>query len=106
MNSLVMGALVALSMAPQTDTVIPLEGAKVLEVSAPAGSITVTGWDRSEIRIRAEHSTRTFVEVRRTRDGQRIDVQADSRRGPATIVDYVPVYASPIGAGFAYWPKV
>jgi len=25
---------------------------------------------------------------------------------PATIVDYIPVYASPIGAGFAYWPEV
>ncbi len=24
----------------------------------------------------------------------------------ATVVDYVPVYASPIGAGFAYWPEV
>ena len=25
---------------------------------------------------------------------------------PATIVDYIPVYASPIGAGFAYWQEV
>jgi hypothetical protein len=25
---------------------------------------------------------------------------------PATLVDYVPVYASPIGTGFAYWPEV
>jgi hypothetical protein len=25
---------------------------------------------------------------------------------PATLVDYVPVYASPVGAGFAYWPSV
>lgn len=25
---------------------------------------------------------------------------------PATVVDYVPVYASPIGAAFAYWPEV
>jgi hypothetical protein len=25
---------------------------------------------------------------------------------PAEVVDYVPVYASPIGAGFAYWPKL
>jgi len=25
---------------------------------------------------------------------------------PGTVVDYVPVYASPIGAGFAYWPEV
>ena len=22
---------------------------------------------------------------------------------PGTVVDYIPVYASPIGAGFAYW---
>ena len=89
MNSVVMGALLALSMAQQTDTVIPLGGATALAVSAPAGSITVTGWDRNEIHVKAEHSTRTFVEIRRTRDGRRIDVQAESRRGPATIVDYV-----------------
>jgi Catalytic LigB subunit of aromatic ring-opening dioxygenase len=25
---------------------------------------------------------------------------------PATVVDYVPIYASPIGAGFAYWPAI
>lgn len=25
---------------------------------------------------------------------------------PATVVDYVPVYASPIGTGFAYWPDL
>ncbi|HET7340096.1 MAG TPA: hypothetical protein VFL90_01440 [Methylomirabilota bacterium] len=25
---------------------------------------------------------------------------------PAVVVDYVPVYASPIGAAFAYWPSV
>lgn len=25
---------------------------------------------------------------------------------PGTVVDYVPVYASPIGAAFAYWPSV
>jgi len=28
---------------------------------------------------------------------------ADGR--PATLVDYVPVYASPIGLGFAFWPS-
>jgi len=25
---------------------------------------------------------------------------------PATLVDYVPVYASPIGCGFAYWDNL
>jgi len=24
----------------------------------------------------------------------------------ATVVDYIPVYASPVGAAFAYWEKV
>ncbi len=26
------------------------------------------------------------------------------RPARATVVDYVPIYASPVGAGFAYWP--
>jgi hypothetical protein len=88
MNSLVMGALVALSMVQQTDTVIPLQGARVLSVEVPAGSIVVTGWDRDEIRIQAEHSSRSHLEVSRTRNGQRIDLEVDSRRGPTTIVDF------------------
>jgi hypothetical protein len=25
---------------------------------------------------------------------------------PATVVDYVPIYASPIGVAFAYWPSI
>ncbi|HSG08520.1 MAG TPA: DUF4097 family beta strand repeat-containing protein [Longimicrobiales bacterium] len=89
MNSLVMGALLALSMAQQTDTVIPLGEATSLEVGVLAGSITVTGWDRNEVRVQAEHSSRTSVEVRRTADGRRITLRADSRRGPANIVDFV-----------------
>lgn len=88
MNGVVMGALVALSMVQQTDTVIPAQGARVLNVDASAGSITVTAWDRPEIGIKAEHSTRTFVAVQRSRDGARIRLEAEARRGPATIVDF------------------
>jgi len=88
MNSLVMGALVALTMVQQTDTVIPVNGATTLEVSVMAGSITVTGWDRNEIGIKAEHSTRTFVEIRRARGGERIMLDAESSRGPAGILDF------------------
>jgi hypothetical protein len=32
-----------------------------------------------------------------------IAAAAVAEGGPATLVDYVPIYASPIGAGFAYW---
>jgi len=89
MNGLVMGALAALSMfQQQTDTVIPLQDAKLLAVEAPGGTIAVTGWDRSEIRIQADHSHRSYVSVRRTRGGDRISIEADATRGPATIVDF------------------
>jgi len=86
MNAIVIGALVALSAVQQTDTVIPLDGATRLEVDAPGGSIVVSTWDRDEIRIQAEHSSRTFVDIDRSRN--RIDVEAEARRGPANIVDF------------------
>ena len=25
---------------------------------------------------------------------------------PAKVLDYLPIYSSPVGAGFAYWPEV
>ena len=87
MNAIVIGALMALSAVQQTDTVIPLDGATRLEVDAPGGSITVSTWDRDEIHIQAEHSSRTFVDIDRSRST--IDIQADARRGPANLVDFV-----------------
>ena len=33
-----------------------------------------------------------------------IAAAAVAEHRPAVVVDYVPVYASPVGAGFAYWP--
>jgi len=86
MNALVMGALVVLGMPQQTDTVFPVQGATSLEVESPGGRIVVTGWDRNEVRIQAEHSHRTYVDIRRR--GDRITVEGDARRGPASIVDF------------------
>lgn len=88
MNVMVMGALVALGMAQQTDTVIPRQNATVLEVESLGGSIVVTGWDRDEIRVQADHSRRTTVDVRRTRGGDRISLEAEASRGPAMSVDF------------------
>lgn len=86
MNGLVVGTLVVLGMAQQTDTVLPARGATRLDVESPGGSIVVTGWDRDEIRVQAEHSHRTVVRVRRR--GDRVSVEGEARRGPASIVDF------------------
>lgn len=89
MNVVLMGVLATLSMAPQqTDTVFPVQDAKTLEVSTDGGSITVTGWDRNEIHVQADHSIRTYVRIRRNHAGDRIEVESEARRGPSGIVDY------------------
>jgi hypothetical protein len=84
--SFLTGAALALTFVAQTDTTIPLQGARILSVEAPGGSIVVRTWERNEVRIQADHSSRSYIEV--DRRGDRLDVEAEARMGPATIVDY------------------
>ena len=86
MSVAVIGALMALSLVQQTDTVIALDGATSLDVESFAGRISVTTWDRSEIRIQADHSRSSLIEIRRRGSGA-IAVEAESDRGPS-IVDF------------------
>ena len=85
--SIFLSAAVALSFAAQTDTIVPVQGATTLSVEAPGGSIVVSTWDRNDVRIQADHSSRTYVSI--DRHGDRLDVEAEARMGPATIIDYV-----------------
>jgi hypothetical protein len=86
MNCVIMGALVGLGALQQTDTTFALDGAELLDVETLGGSITVDVWDRDEVRVQAEHSARTFVEIERRRGG--IQVASEARRGPANLVDF------------------
>jgi hypothetical protein len=86
MNGLIMGAMVALSMFQQTDTTFAVGTAERLNVETLGGSIRVDVWDEERIRVRAEHSTRTFVEIERGRT--EIQLEAEARRGPANLVDF------------------
>jgi hypothetical protein len=88
MNGLVIGALAALTMVQQTDTILEVGDAERLSVETAGGSIEVTVWDEERIRVVAEHSTRTYIEIVRRRDGREIDIEPEARRGPANIVDF------------------
>ena len=89
MTGVIIGALMAFSLIQQTDTLIAVDDATRLRIENRGGSITVTTWDRAEIRIRAEHSRRTTIEVRRRRSGViSLEGEAGRRGGFATIVDY------------------
>lgn len=86
MNGLIMGAMVALSMFQQTDTTFAVGTAERLSVETLGGSIRVDVWDEERIRVRADHSTRTFVQIERGRT--EIQLESEARRGPANLVDF------------------
>ena len=79
-------ALAALAVAQQTDTTFPVRAGSRLEVNNFGGEIAVRAWDRSEVRLHAEHSSRDRIEV--SADGQVVTVKASNRRGPPQQVDY------------------
>lgn len=86
MNGLLIGAVMAVGMFQQTDTTFAVGRAEALHVETLGGSIEISVWDRDEVRIQAEHSSRTYIEVSRSRN--HIDVEAEARRGPANLVDF------------------
>lgn len=86
-TGLILGAMVAATTVQQTDTTFAVGSAERLSVETLGGSVEVGVWDQDQVRVQAEHSRRTFIEV--DRDGRDIQVESEARRGPANIVDYV-----------------
>lgn len=86
MNSVIIGAMLALSMGQQTDTTFAVGSSELLRVETMGGSITVGVWDRDEVRVQAEHSRRTYISIDRSRHS--IRVESEARRGPANLVDF------------------
>jgi len=86
MNGLITGALVALSMFQQTDTTFAVGTADRLSVETLGGSITVETWDEDRIRVRGDHSTRTYIDIDHGR--RTIQLESEARRGPANLVDF------------------
>lgn len=84
---LVIATLAALALPAQSDTTFAVGDAAALDVETPGGSIVVRTWERPEIRVQADHSSRTAIRI--DRRGGRVRVDAEASRGPATIVDYV-----------------
>jgi len=84
-TALILGALAAGPSPQAADTLFPLEGATRIQVQNRGGLVEVRGWDRNEVRLEAEHSSRTAVRVRRR--GDAILVEPEGIRGPAVIAD-------------------
>ncbi len=76
--------LLMVAALPQgTDTTFALRGATRLELSSFDGGITVTTWNRKEIRVQAEHDDDTRIDVDEGRTTLRL--RAAGRGGPSEV---------------------
>ena len=80
MNGLIIGAMMAVSMVQQTDTTFEVGRAERLHVETLGGSIEIGVWDEDRVRVQADHSNRSYIEIERRRDGREIDIEAEARR--------------------------
>ena len=81
-----LATLVALGIAQQTDTTIPVRAGARLEVSNFGGEIAVKTWSKSAVRIAANHSSRDRISIDAT--DQYVRVKSQGRRGPSQLVEY------------------
>ena len=76
----------------QTDTTIPVRPGARLDVNNFGGSIAVSTWAKSAVRVQAEHSSRDRVQV--SGSEAVVSVKSTGRLGPSQVIDYtitVPV---------------
>lgn len=70
----------------QTDRTIAVRQGTKLEVESQHGAISVSTWDRSDVRIVAQHDPTIQVEIEQA--GSSLNVHAMSRRGKKVDVSY------------------
>ncbi len=92
--------------APQpafpTDTTVSVATGSRLRLHNQGGDIVIKAWNRNEVRVQADHSSRSYVEI--SVRGQVVEIGARGRRGMASMVDYqitVPAWM-PLDLGGMY----
>jgi DUF4097 and DUF4098 domain-containing protein YvlB len=77
--------LLLLALLQQIDSTVPVDRGQRLEVSAFAGEIAVSTWDRNAVRVEADPTGRSGVEI--DRSATTLAIRTSGRRGPPTSVE-------------------
>jgi hypothetical protein len=85
LSTLFSTALAAAALTQQIDSTIPVERGQRLTVSAFAGEIAVSAWNRNAVRVEADPSGRSRVDI--SRAGATLEVRTHGRRGAAGMVE-------------------
>ena len=88
------GMLLCAATVQQTDTTVSVEPGSRLEIASFRGEVVIRTWPRNEVRVVADHPTRTAVRIDAW--GSTVRLEAESYRGPSIII----AYSHCIGQGF------
>lgn len=80
------GALLGLAMVQQSDTVFSVRPDARLAISGLGGEVVVRTWNRNEMRVVADHSSRETLDIRTS--GSVVRVGVKSRWGTPRAVEY------------------
>lgn len=83
--SLATAAISALALIQQIDTTLPAQPGQRLVVDAYGGDIDVRTWARNAVRVEADPTSRTTVQI--TSAAGAVSVRTEGRRGPPSAVD-------------------
>ncbi len=83
--SLASAAISALALTQQIDTTVPARQGQRLVVDAYGGEIDVQTWARNAVRLEADPTSRTTVQINSAAGA--VSVRTEGRRGPPSAVD-------------------
>jgi len=82
-TTIIAGALLSVAAVQQTDTVLSVQPGTRLDIDTFGGEVVVRTWSRNEMRIQADHSSRTRVGI--SQSGSAVRLRPRSSRGVANV---------------------
>ena len=87
MIHIVLAMLLQAASGRGSDTTVSVPAGARLRLQNQGGDITIRAWDRNQVRVQAEHSSRSVVDV--DLRGQVVEISTHGRQGVGGLVDYI-----------------
>lgn len=88
LTTIVVGALSAAALIPQTDTIVAANGATRFSLESFRGEVVVRTWDRDAVQIKADHPSTRYIEIDRRGSAIHVDVGTERGMGFSGSVDF------------------
>ena len=88
LTTIVVGALSAAALIPQTDTIVAANGATRFSLESFRGEVVVRTWDRDAVQIKADHPSTRYIEIDRRGSAIHVEVGAERGMGFSGSVDF------------------